>query len=221
MLAVSLVVVGQCTGCAPAKLSPASATCPAVTGASVVTLVRQLTEWQWAPLSQDFEESGFRTRWAPYCSAFAVRGPVLVTAAHCLAGAKVGDAIRYREPNGVGLGVAFLARFDEALDGAVLTVDSGSGLVPLPIAAAPLVGEPVLSVSSLYETTSRGRVAAQLSSGYVETTQTIVHGWSGAPVLNARGGAWGIVSRCGVAAGASECEPGRAVVAPLPAELAP
>lgn len=221
VLLVTLIAVGQCTACVPAQLSPATATCPAVSGSSVVTLVREIDEWQWAPLSSELDASGFHHRWAPHCNAFAVRGPALVTAAHCVSGAKVGDAIRYRAPNGVGLGVARLTRLDEAHDNAVLSVDPGEGLEPLRISAPPPVGVPVLSVSSLYGATSRGRVIEQLGSGYFETSQTIVLGWSGSPALDEHGRVWGVVRGCSILVGAAECSPGRAFVAPLPGGLVP
>ncbi len=62
---------------------------------SIVARVTQQVVWSWPALSQDVSDaSAYRTRWVPYCSAFAlVRGPSvkLVTAAHCLERHKVID----------------------------------------------------------------------------------------------------------------------------------
>lgn len=221
-LVLFLALVMCCADCSPAELAPRTVHRPAVTSASVVTLVRRTVQWQWAPLSSEqWLDSGFRTRWAPSCNAFVVHGPALVTAAHCVAGVELGAPVRYIEPSGIGLGTAWLVELDDPADRAVLEPALSVNLVPLPAGFPPSVGDPVVSVSSFYSARSEGVVVARLSSGYFETSMTIIHGWSGSPVLDADGRVWGVVSQCRQKEGAAECEPGRTIVAPLGPELVP
>jgi S1-C subfamily serine protease len=221
-LVSSILLVGYCVGCTPSELSPRTTHRPAVTAASVVTLVKPALQRQWAPLaSEQWLDSGFRRRWVPCCNAFAVRGPLLVTAAHCVADAELGAPVRYIEPSGLGLGTAWLVSFDTADDRAVLEPAPSNNLAALATAFPPRMGEPALSVSSYYSARSEGHVVARLGSGYFETSQTIIHGWSGSPALDADGRVWGIVSHCRQSDGAKECEPGRTIVAPLGPELVP
>lgn len=214
ILAASLYLLGLfAQGCAPATLAQAGAQSPAITGASVVTLVRPAARWTWGSLSEEgITSSGFKLRYEPSCNAFAIAGGLLMTAAHCVNGIEPGGEVRYLSPNGVGHGIATLLSVNEAHD---LATCEAQGLTPLPVTSPPRDGEPVLSVSSLYEQISEGRVLGRLSTGYYETSQTIIHGWSGSPVLDTHGRVWGVVSQCTQAAGKLDCEPGRAIVTAL------
>jgi hypothetical protein len=69
-------------------------------------------------------------------------------------------------------------------------------LRPLELAHAPPVGSHIEAVSSLYETSTRGVVLAELGSGVVETSLSVRRGWSGSPVLDEDGAAWGVVVGC-------------------------
>ncbi len=214
LMGLSLWGVYACSGCAPATLAPAGASRPAVTGASVVTLVRPEARWTWGALSSDVADNGtgFRLRYEPSCNAFAIEPETLVTAAHCVRGIEPGGEVRYLSPDGVGYGFAELVRVDLARD---LAWARAGGLKPLPVASPPAPGSVVISVSSFYEAVNTGSLVAQLSTSYYETTQTIIKGWSGSPVFDARGRVWAVVSRCHVASDSDDCIPGATIVTAL------
>lgn len=214
LLAATLWLLYSCTGCAPATLAPAGAQSPAVTGASVVTLVRPGVQWTWGSLAteQGLTDSGFRLRYLPSCNGFAIEGHRLMTAAHCVAGVELGGEVRYLSPDGVGHGIATLLAVNDAED---LATCEAYGLTPLPVTSPPRDGETVLSVSSYYGQTSYGVMRNRLSSGFYETSQTIIHGWSGSPVLDTHGRVWGLVSQCHMNADSSECAPGGTIVTAL------
>lgn len=217
MKALRALAAAAFIACAPTALAPEGTSTPAVSGASVVTLVRPQARWSFGSLaSENWTRATWRIGYVPSCNAFAVEhagSQHLATAAHCVDGLKLGEAVLYLSPDGVGYGHAILSYVDPAKD---VAFARASGLHSLPRSSVPREGEAVLSVSSLYSSTSYGRLLSHLSMGYYETTQTIIHGWSGSPVFDARGRVWGVVSKCTQNAGANECEPGRAIVADLP-----
>jgi hypothetical protein len=172
--------------CAPRALTPT------VSGASVVTLVEPFE-----PLDEDGAEP-LPPRWGRYCDAFAVPAPLvpghvlLLTADHCVR--RVDGIQRYLSPDGVGHGRA-IAWSSWGQVAALLPLDPVQ-LRPLELAHAPPVGSHVEAVSSLYETSARGVVVAELGSGVVETSLAVRRGWSGSPVLDEDGAAWGVVVGC-------------------------
>ncbi len=210
----SLWLVYACSGCAPATLAPAGAQSPAVTGASVVTLVRPQARWTWGALSSEagLTSSGFKLQYEKSCNAFAVADAKLVTAAHCVAGFAIGDELLYLSPDGVGYGLAELERVDAARD---LAWAHAPGLTALPVTSPPRDGEPALSVSSYYEAANYGVVVSKLSGGFYETSQTIIKGWSGSPVFDGHGRVWGVVSQCHLQDSGTECAPGYTIVTAL------
>jgi len=217
VLAATLWLVYSCSGCAPATLAPARSTAgaqsPAVTGASVVTLIRPEAQWTWGNLaSENFTDGGFKVRYVPSCNGFAIEGNRLVTAAHCVTGIEPGGEVRYLSPDGVGHGIATLLSVNEAAD---LATCEAYGLTPLPVTSVPRDGDAVVAVSSFYGQTSYGKVLGRLSTGYYATSQTIIKGWSGSPVLDLHGRAWGVISQCPEVAETKECEPGHAIVTAL------
>lgn len=215
VLAATLWLVYSCCGCAPATLAPASAQTPAVTGASVVTLVRPAARWTWGSLSSEegLTDSGFKLRYARSCNGFAIPGNQLLTAAHCVAGIEPGGEVRYLSPDGVGHGIATLLSVNEAAD---LATCEAHGLTPLEVTSPPRDGETTLAVSSYYGQTSYGKVLGHMSTGFYATDFSIIKGWSGSPVLDTRGRVWGVVSRCTLDDTGLECAPGHTFVAALP-----
>jgi hypothetical protein len=165
--------------------------CAGVSSASVVTLLRVQ---QAQPLDEQSQDT-----WVPVCSAFAVRGgqgaALLVTAAHCVP-QELGSELHYYAPNGIGHDRAVLVARDSVHDLAVLEPRAPGALVPLERTGVPNEGAHVLAVSALYNMSSPGVVVAELGQGMWETTQTIVFGWSGSPVLDAHGRVWAVVSKC-------------------------
>lgn len=195
VLALSLWLVGACSGCAPSELAPASAQSPAVTGASVVSLVSPVTRWTWGNLSDEdgLTDNGFKVRYEAYCNAFAISGGRLMTAAHCVTGVDVGGDVKYLSPDGVGYGHATLLSVNKAADLATL---EALGLAPLPVTSPPREGADVRAVSSVYEQTHYGNVQSKLAMGFYETSVPIIKGWSGSPVLDSHGRVWGVISQC-------------------------
>jgi hypothetical protein len=154
--------------------------------------------------------AGLASRWVPYCSAFGVAraGRVqLATAAHCVSS----QPVHYRCRAGVSL--ASVVFVSEARDVAYLDPlgCTPSALEPGP---TPPVGEMLSAHSSLYAGPTYGRVVEHYVSGYYETTQTIVYGWSGSPVVDHLGRAVGLVAKCPSYEG--RCVPGHTIVASLP-----
>lgn len=215
ILAASLYLLGLVAqGCAPATLAPAGAQSPAITGASVVTLVRPVSRWTWGNLSSEegLTSSGFKLRYEPSCNAFAIPGGLLMTAAHCVQGIEVGGEVRYLSPDGVGHGVAKLLSVNEVHD---LATCEAQGLTPLPVTSPPRDGEPVLAVSSVYGQTHYGTLVEALASSRYETSFSIIKGWSGSPVLDTHGRVWGVVSQCNLGPDKLECAPGATIVTAL------
>lgn len=215
ILASSLYLLGLfAQGCAPATLAPAGAQSPVVTGASVVTLVRPAARWTWGNLSSEegLTSSGFKLRYEPSCSAFAIPGGLLMTAAHCVEGIEPGGEVRYLSPDGIGHGIAKLLSVNKAHD---LATCEAQGLTPLPVTSPPRDGEQVLAVSSFYGQTSYGKVLAALASDRYETSFSIIKGWSGSPVLDTHGRVWGVVSQCNLGPDKLECAPGATIVTAL------
>lgn len=172
---------------------------------SVVTLVQGVLQ------VNDFGEHTGQARlsYMPYCSAFALergagagRRTVLATAAHCMAAAKLalGVEARYREPSGWGLGSATVAYVDEARDYAELSLPEGHGLLALKLGPAPREGAYLTSPSAFFGESTAGRVLEAIGpnvpAGRFLFNGAIEHGWSGAPVLDVRGRAVGVVVKC-------------------------
>jgi hypothetical protein len=173
--------------CAPRALTPT------VSGASVVTLV--------APAAA-VDEDGVQPlppRWAGHCNAFAVDAPrvpgglLLLTARHCML--PVDGLQRYLSPDGFGHHKA-IAWSSWGHVAALLPLDDPVRLRALELSHAPPVGAPVQAVSSLHERGTQGVVLAELGSGVVETSLAVRRGWSGSPVLDEDGAAWGVVVGC-------------------------
>ncbi len=215
-LLVGVAIMSAC-GCTPAQYPGAQ-----VSRASVVTLVTPRER-------SDADGVWSRVVFVPSCNAFAVERDsevYLATAAHCLADPPtLGQTLRYLAPNGVGHGFARVTFLDLSGDRA-LAVATGGDLEPLREAGPPGEGAWVESVSSYYSAVSAGTVIGELSDGWHQTTQTIVFGWSGSPVLDRQGRAWGIVSKCPLAStvelaaehgvGLGTCLPGATIVTVLP-----
>lgn len=199
-------------GCACAPRASSSAGALPLTESeqrSVVTLVRGVLQ------VEDFGEHAGQARlsYAPYCSAFALeRGAgvgagtssrgVLVTAAHCVSAARLtlGSEARYREPSGWGLGSATVALVNEARDYAELSLPEGHGLLALRPGTTPHEGAYVTSPSAFFGESTAGRVLEAIGpnvpAGRFLFNGAIEHGWSGAPVLDVRGRAVGVVVKC-------------------------
>lgn len=194
-----------CSLALPACLSaPSAPHSPATQAqlASVVVLVEQVATFQEPSLSSpDFGEhtGAYVAAWRGRCNAFALERKsgelYLVTAAHCTPRV-LGAELRYLPPDGWGIDRAVLVKLDRTRDYAELSVSRRGGLEPLQRGAAPGNGEPVLSVSAYFEEQAPGISKGELSGAYYGTTQRIEHGWSGSPVLDARGRAWGVLVKC-------------------------
>lgn len=173
--------------CAPRPLTPT------VTGASVVTLVHPA-----ARLDEDGVEP-LPPRWRGYCNAFAVSAPrvpggvLLLTADHCVR--HIGSVLRYLAPNGVGHGKAIRWGTWRGDVVALLPLAPGQ-LRALPTSPPPELGATVEAVSSLYDGAARGAVVASLGAGHVAASLPVQRGWSGSPVLDEDGAAWGVVVGC-------------------------
>lgn len=161
-----------------------------------------------------------RDHYVRACSAFAVRGlgtlpgVWLVTAEHCA----FTPRIRYLSPSGWGHSFASVEFTDARRDLALLQPDNPGELVPYWVGAVPQNGERVRSVSAVYGGQSLGQLDAHLSGQFFETTQTIVLGWSGSPVVDSSGHAFAFVSKCNLAydkVPAGECAPGHTIVSVL------
>jgi hypothetical protein len=178
-------------------------------GYSVVTIVE--------PKADPYEDMA--PKWYAYCNAFAVlRGgeTLLVTAAHCLHGVSPGGAVAYIPPSGWGFSHAEVVMVSEGMDQALLRPEETGDLVPLAVAAPPMSMALASSVSSYFGARSSGRVTGDLGLGWRATSITIRKGWSGSPVLDTNGAAWGIVSGCSVPFGHGDCLDGYSKVAPIP-----
>ena len=202
LLALALMLAYFSQGCSSA---PAPSARYGVSTASMVSLARLERA---TPMS--FLETGLaRDRWVPHCTAFAVTrlGRVqLATAAHCVKGT---DQARYFRT--WGLGLARVSWVSVARDVAYLDVEDAS-LVPLEMGIMQ-VGQSVRSYSTLYDAVSDGRVQYEYEGGWFETTQTIVFGWSGSPVVDSFGRVVGVVAKCNTTGGV--CTPGHTQVASL------
>lgn len=210
LLTLALLFAAVLHGCAPGQVGPTRAGVPAE---AVVELVRQEThprptwgaEPGWADLAP---------RWVSYCHAFGVErlGRVqLATAAHCV----VPESSATRYQRAVGLGTARFSYYSEARDVAYLDTDEPVTALPRALALGefPADGTAVRVFSS--SGASSGLVTGPYVLGYYGTTLTIHKGWSGSPVVDARGRAVGIAVKC-QAEPYADCMPGSAIVAALP-----
>lgn len=187
-------------GCSSAPTPPHSPATQAQL-ASVVVLVEQVALWQEPSLSSEFEHTDtYVSAWRGRCNAFALERKsgelYLVTAAHCLRERALGSVVRYLPPDGWGIDRAVLVKLEPVRDYAELQPERSGGLEPLQLGPVPGSGEPVLSVSAFFQEQAPGRSIGELSGPWFGTTQSIEHGWSGSPVLDARGRAWGFVAKC-------------------------
>ncbi len=186
--------------------TPAPAHSPATRAqlASVVLLVERVAAWQEPALSADgfADHTGsYSSVWRGRCSAFALErmpgGDIyLVTAAHCVKPLTLGAFARYLPPDGWGVDRAAIVKLDRVRDYAELSPERNGGLVALQHGPAPDSGAPVLSVSAFFEEQAPGLSKGALSGAWYGTTQRIEHGWSGSPVLDSSGRAWGFLAKC-------------------------
>lgn len=199
------LLLGSFVGLAACASTPTAHT-PATRAqlASVVMLVERVAEWQEPAISSDEfgEHTGsYSAVWRGRCNAFALeRAPggelYLVTAAHCVRCLGLGGLVRYLPPDGWGVDRAAIVKLDRARDYAELQPERSGGLVPLKQGPVPGSSEPVLSVSAYFEEQAPGRSTGLLSGTMYGTTQRIERGWSGSPVLDAQGRAWGFLAKC-------------------------
>lgn len=134
----------------------------------------------------------------PICGAFAVQGPrgiELLTAAHCLRDAGLGDSIAYAtreqwEHTAAAVSRARVTSIDTADDRATLMPEPGLDSID----SSPLVPDAVVSVAPGWHLT-HGHVTEHVGR-YFTSTLDVRPGWSGSPVLDARGRAVGIVVAC-------------------------
>jgi S1-C subfamily serine protease len=136
------------------------------------------------------------------CSAFSVEGGHLVTAAHCVHGERARYVTRQIWETTTDLSrVAKVTAVDAAQDWAVLTPPNQDGLVSLRIGKVAR-GDLVTVIATLNDwRPATGRVVESFFAGLTvdgpdhlrwESTVTVEPGWSGAPVINARGEAVGM-----------------------------
>jgi hypothetical protein len=158
-------------------------------------------------------------RWNIYCNAFAVLRDgetLLVTAEHCLHDKGLGDSVAYIPPSGWGLSHAEVVMLSEGMDQALLRPEEPGELIPLAVVPPPAGAAAAVSVSSYFGARSAGLVTADLGFGWRATSITIRRGWSGSPVLDSNGAAWGIMSGCALRLGTTDCRNGYSKVAPIP-----
>lgn len=207
MARIAAILAAIAVACTPIA-TPESAWSPEPRGYSVVTVAE--------PVLRPYNTA---QHWRLYCNAFAIdRGGVtlLATAAHCLHGKEPGELVLYVPPSGWGFATARVLYANRATDAALLQPADSDGLLPLAVAAPPAVHSRVTSTSSYFGATSRGFVTADLGLGWRETSITIRRGWSGSPVLNTDGSAWGIVSTCTLSWGFTDCAPHYTRVTAIP-----
>lgn len=164
------------------------------------------------------EKCRYTYSYEPHCAAFAIARQgqtMLATASHCVpAGTTNTTPLRFYAPSGWGHGRAYLLERNDSVDVAFLALSDPEQVAPLRVGPSPLVDEDVLSYSPIFRESSAGKVKGWLGGDWFETTQTVNAGWSGSPVLDARGDVVGIVSRCPADEGGAvrRCVPGRTVV---------
>jgi trypsin-like peptidase len=209
MLALALTLCAWLTACTAGE--PAQGPRAGVARASLITIMRL----EQATPESYLETGRTRDSYAPACGAFAVQrlGRVqLATAAHCV---KNVPAVRYARLDGWGLGTARVHYVSEARDVAFLDPDDSTGMVALVMAQPPGTGERVRAFSPVFDQTSLGLVSVHYTSGMYETTQVIVYGWSGSPVVDSLGRAVGVVAKCADTLPGQPCKPGHTLVASL------
>ncbi len=213
LLTLCTLLVLSCASCASPYPMPSAAPTEARTKdpkLALVTLVRFVAEPRatWG-VGAEPGWSG-KAEWQPYCTAFGVKrmGRVqLATAAHCV---PEGGRVHYLQH--VGFGQAVASFTSEARDVAYLD-PSGDLPATLELAPMPPAGAHVGAYSSTFEPVSTGRVVTEYVLGFYETSQTIVFGWSGSPVVDDLGRVVGVVSKCPTTEG--QCTPGHTIVASL------
>ena len=161
----------------------------------------------------------------PICSAVAVRDvsgrPVLATAAHCVTAGEPRSSWRF---------ATWLQRTFTVSDShtaQLLSVDSRGDIAtlsaewlpaPLPRGWPPREGEPLHVVAAVYD----WRISEGLALNSREASFSVLPGFSGSPVIDARGAVVGLVAGCNgtkLEAGATTvttCRPGWAAFTGLP-----
>ncbi len=183
-----------------------------VSNSSIVSLIEpiELTDSDGVPNGYGYSET---------CNAFAVLDvnvKYLVTAGHCLDGYPIGSTIRYLATDGVGHGKATVEFISSVSDKAILSI-SDPKLVPFRVDASyePAEDDYAFTVSSIYSGVSSGNVIGKLTHGWYDTTQNVRFGWSGSPVLNEHGDAWGIIAMCRLDEVTQQCFSDYAIVASI------
>lgn len=183
-----------------------------ITSASVVTVLRKRTvaDLDGSPRTIGYEQN---------CNAFYVRDydtrAYLITAAHCVPEPQFGSDIIFITSNNGKREQARIIYIDNVFD--IIYATTTAELTPLVVDwdYYPEVGDSTVITSSLYDKTSNGFVAAHLTYGWVQTSNTIKLGWSGSPVMNGYGQVWGITSKCPWDEARTNCQPGSATVTML------
>jgi hypothetical protein len=169
------------------------------------------TEYTFPDMSHDVDSSGgLDVQLVPCCSGFVAAtkaGPRILTAAHCVKSIKLGHNVAYVTRHdwnhtSAGYNIAKLALTDDR-DRAVL-LPKASDTLPEPIEVgycSPGPGDYVRSVSQedgFQEISGNivGDGVGILGAANYLTSLDVVHGWSGAPVLDAHGHAIGLVVSC-------------------------
>lgn len=177
---------------------------------AIVAIMRQAEVWRFT----DGRGAGdLALAEKPVCSGVAVRTPVgvkLVTAGHCLYGARVGASVLYVTHDqwmhtSADHRVARVEYVDPVLDRAVLAITAMSGLT----IATPSLADPIYSYGAIFDYRRLdGRVRTRISDGtsaYYEAQLDVTPGWSGSPVIDALGNVIGIVTACSVDAPRPVC----------------
>lgn len=154
----------------------------------------------------------------PVCSGFAVGRTQIVTAAHCLDGARTvafATAEQWRT-TAKAFTVGHVTVLDVGRDLAAFESDAEFA-EPLRM-RSPLLGETVTAESVMFGRQASGVVLPGLGF-YRDTTISVDFGWSGSPVLGADGRVVGFVHACTgrlSEQGRIECRPNTALIGVMP-----